>query len=70
VLFDLPSIESLGDSKRAGAAVCEAAAMGELTLDQAEAYMSLIERHARVIEHAELAARVEALEKKLKNVRK
>jgi uncharacterized protein DUF5681 len=70
VLFDLPSIETLGDAKRASAAVCEAAGTGELTLDQADAYMSLIERHARVIEHAELAARVEMLEKKLEKVPK
>jgi hypothetical protein len=64
VEFDLPKIESAADAPKASAAVIAACAAGELSPHEARQIMELISTHKGTIEVAELAARVDALEKK------
>ena len=51
------------DLVAAAAAVVRHAAAGEITLSEAREFMTLLEGQRRVIETAELAVRVEALER-------
>ena len=64
VPFDLPKIETLADAVKASSGALQAAGSGELTLEEAEKYMGLISRHAKVLGYSELEARVQALEGK------
>ena len=64
VPFDLPKIETLADAVKASNGALQAAGSGELTLEDAEKYMGLISRHAKVLGYSELEARVQALEGK------
>ena len=64
VPLDLPKIETLADAVKASNGALQAAASGELTLEDAEKYMGLISRHAKVLGYSELEARVQALEGK------
>ena len=67
VEFALPAIRKAEDLAEAMAAVIEAAAAGLLTLDEAHAFSSLLERQRRMIETAELQLRLEVVEKALKD---
>ena len=64
VPFDLPKIETMADAVKASNGALQAAGSGELTLEDAEKYMGLISRHAKVLGYSELEARVQALEGK------
>lgn len=62
VMFDLPLMEKAADISSATLAVLQECAVGELTIDEAVAFMGLIEHHRRALETADLAVRLELLE--------
>lgn len=63
LLLGLPKIEQAGDLVAAMARVAEAVAEGSITPDEGQAVAAVLEAERRAIETADLAARVEALEK-------
>ena len=60
---DLPAIGKAADLVQAAAAVVGLAADGSITLSEAKEFMVLLEGQRRVIETADLAVRIEALER-------
>jgi len=62
VTISLPSIDSATGLVDAGKAILAAVATGEITPNEAEALMSLIERQRRIVETADLEVRLAALE--------
>jgi hypothetical protein len=62
VTFELPTIETAKDACAATAAVLAACANGELSPAEAAEFMGLINAHVRIVETAELEARIAALE--------
>lgn len=62
-ITDLPAISRASDIAEATGAVVRAAAEGELTLQEAEAFMRLLAAHRAAVETADLAVRIEALER-------
>ena len=61
---DLPDITTAGDAQKASSALLSACVRGALTLGEAMNVMSLISAHSRIIETADLEARVQALEER------
>jgi hypothetical protein len=64
-IFDIPKIEKPADVVAATGALLTAMATGKLTPEEASAAASVIEAHRRVIETADLDARLAAVEAKL-----
>ena len=64
VEFDLPKVETAADALAASSAVLAACSRGEISPREASEVMALIANHVRMIEVADLAARVAALEEK------
>jgi len=62
VEVDLPVMEKAADIASGAQAVIEAAARGDLTIEEAERFMTLLEIQRRALETEDLAVRVEALE--------
>jgi hypothetical protein len=62
VTFELPTIETAKDACAAASAVLAACANGELSPAEAAEFMGLINAHVRIVETAELEARLAALE--------
>jgi hypothetical protein len=62
VEVDLPRIEKAEDVAGAVATVIECAAAGSLTLEEARAFLLLIEQQRKAIETQDLAVRLELLE--------
>ena len=60
---ELPAVASIADVPAVALALISAAARGDLTPTEAQNLMSLLDGYRKAIETAELAARVEALEK-------
>lgn len=60
--FDLQRVENAGAVAGAVADVIALASSGELTIDEARAFLGLLEQQRRAIETAELADRLAALE--------
>ena len=66
VALELPDkIETSADALRASGAVLKACAAGELSASEAAEFINLISSHVRIIDSAELEARVASLEKEL-----
>ncbi len=63
IAFKLPPIRTPADIPRASAAVFKAVADGNITAEQAEALMRLLETHQRLAGVGELHQRIEALER-------
>ena len=59
---ELPDIANVADLVAAAAAVVEHAAAGRITLSEAKEFMQLLEGQRRLVETADLAVRIEALE--------
>lgn len=70
VEIDLPSVRKAEDLAEAAAAVIDAAAHGELSMDEARAWMALLEQQRSIIETAELAVRLEVLENEQRRQRR
>ncbi len=64
VSLDLPQIETAADVTKALSAAVQAAAAGEITLDEAGQVAGLLEAQRKAIETADLEARLAALEAK------
>lgn len=64
VSLDLPTIGTAADVTRALSAAVQAAAAGEITLDEAGQVAGLLEAQRKAIETADLEARLAALEAK------
>ncbi|GEM_PF-3765579 len=62
VSVDLPRVESAGDVAAAVADVIALAAGGDLTLEEARAFLALIEQQRKAIETNDLAERLRAIE--------
>jgi hypothetical protein len=62
IAIDLPAMDSAAGLVEAGQAILAAVASGEITPNEADALMSLIERQRRIVETADLEARLAALE--------
>ncbi|MXO75336.1 hypothetical protein GRI40_08935 [Altererythrobacter aerius] len=62
VSVELPRIEKPADAVAASAALIEAVSTGEITPDEAGRVMTLLTAHRTILETAELAARIAALE--------
>ena len=62
VEVELPLVERARDIAAAAAAVIQHAALGDITLSEAREFMALLDTQRRVIETADLAVRIEALE--------
>ena len=62
VPFALPKMESADDAVRAGAALLEAVAAGELTPMEANELGRLVESYAKALEVSDLAKRLDRLE--------
>ena len=60
---ELPAVASIADVPAVALALISAAARGDLSPTEAQNLMGLLEGYRKAIETAELAARVEALEK-------
>lgn len=63
--FALPPINSASDLPTAFAAISSAVADGEITMTEGAEASRLLENYARAVEVTELAARMDALEKKV-----
>ena len=63
--FELPPINAPTDLPTAFAAISSAVADGEITLAEGAEASRLVENYARAVEVTELAARIDALEKKV-----
>ncbi|HEU0139866.1 MAG TPA: DUF5681 domain-containing protein [Bryobacteraceae bacterium] len=61
--LELPKIRKAEDLVQAASVVVAAAAAGQLSLEEARGFMALIEAERRAIETADLAVRIEALER-------
>ncbi|WP_400769360.1 DUF5681 domain-containing protein [Methylosinus sporium] len=64
VTFDMPKIERPADAVAAGAAILDAVANGDLTPDEAERLLKLLEGFVRMIETTELEERLKRLEER------
>ena len=64
VSLELPTIETAADVTKALSAAVQAAAAGEITLDEAGQVAGLLEAQRKAIETADLEARLAALEAK------
>ncbi|MDE1915010.1 MAG: hypothetical protein KGJ57_05005 [Sphingomonadales bacterium] len=62
ITIDLPAVDGAVGLVEAGQAIIAAVASGEITPAEADALMSLIERQRRIVETADLDARLAALE--------
>jgi hypothetical protein len=62
IAFKLPSIRTPADVSRASAAVWKAVSDGNITIEDAEALMRVLEAHQRLAEVGEIHHRIEALE--------
>ena len=62
VPFTLPKLESADDAVRAGAALLEAVAQGELTPMEANELGRLVESYVKALEVSDLAKRLDRLE--------
>ena len=62
VRFELPRLATATDGPAAIAAVAEAAAAGELSLDEADQFAKLVESFVRVVEVSGMERRLRALE--------
>jgi hypothetical protein len=60
--FKLPPIRSAADVPRASAAVIKAAAAGDLTPQEAESFLRMLQTHVQLQESIALALRVQTLE--------
>ena len=60
--IDLPRVEQASDVASAVAQVIELASSGDLTVDEARAFLALLESQRKAIETSELAVRLELLE--------
>lgn len=65
VLFDLPPIASAADHPAALGRMLEAVAVGDLTPGEAQALAGIMAEHRKSIETAEIASRLDELEKRL-----
>lgn len=63
VEVDLPSIETVADLPQVARALIAAAGRGDLTPTEAQNLMALLEGYRKASETADLAARIDALEK-------
>jgi hypothetical protein len=63
VEFDAPRVAKAADLVEASGAVIQAAGSGEMTIEEARGFMSLLEAQRRAIETADLAVRIETLER-------
>lgn len=63
VEVELPAVVQAADLVSAAAAVIDRAAAGEISLSEAREFMTLLEAQRKVIETADLAVRLEVLEK-------
>ena len=64
VEVELPRMERACDNALGVQAVIEAAAAGEITLDEAREFCALLESQRKILETSELEVRIEALEKR------
>ncbi len=62
VEIDLPRVAAAGDVAAAVADVIALAASGDLTIEEAQAFLRLIEQQRKAIETSELADRLQAIE--------
>ena len=62
LIVELPSIAGAADLPAAVGAVVQAVAAGDLTTEEGQAIAAILETQRRVIETADLSARIEALE--------
>ena len=62
--FKLPPIRSAADVPRASWAVIKAAAAGDLTPQEAESFLRMLQTHVQLQESSELALRVQTLERR------
>jgi hypothetical protein len=62
VEIDLPAVRKAGDIATAVASVIEGCARGELTIEEADRIMSMLDRHRAALATDELLLRVAALE--------
>jgi hypothetical protein len=60
--FDLPKIETASDARAASTALLDACIRGEVSPNEATQVMGLLTSHVRLVETADLEARVAALE--------
>ena len=70
VKLDLPKIETAADAAAAISKVLEAVSNGELSPDVAERIVAIAERHARVLETADLERRLAIIERQQQEARK
>jgi hypothetical protein len=68
--FPLPTIENIDDVAPAIAVITTAVSDGSLTAEEAAHLVCLIERYAKVYETYNLAARVDALESRMKETKR
>jgi hypothetical protein len=64
VRLALPALETAADLPAALASVAAAVARGEVTPEEGQAVGALLEAHRRAVETADLAARLDALERR------
>jgi hypothetical protein len=64
--FDLPKIETASDARAASTALLDACMRGEVSPNEATQFMGLLTSHVRLVETADLEARVAALENERK----
>lgn len=67
VHFKMPKIRGLADLAKASQAILQAIANGELTIDEGQSMMALLERYRTIGETAELVPRLELLEEQYKS---
>jgi hypothetical protein len=60
--FKLPKMKSLSDIPKGAQAILTAIAKGQLTMDEGDRLMALLERYGRVLETTGILPRLEALE--------
>ena len=66
VSLALPPLETAADAPKVMAAIVQAVAVGDLTASEAADLAGLVERFTKIIETAELEARIAALEERTK----
>ena len=64
--FDMPPVETVEDAEKAGAAVIEAVAAGEITTRESLPVMALLAAQKKLIETGDLARRVAAIKTQLR----
>jgi len=64
ITFELPPINTAGDTLAASASVLSAVASGEITPAEAGAVMALLTAHRGIVETCDIEARLSALEEK------